>query len=167
MASLTPEQKQALMAELAGLKRFGLSLTGNPADADDLLQLTIERLLDRGMPEDAHPAKWAYRVCRNLWIDEIRAREVRSRHQQAEQANDTLQHITPGGEDSAQLDQVAKAMAGLAEEQRAALTLVAVEGCSYAETAEILDVPIGTIMSRVARARQALADALGWDRDKR
>jgi RNA polymerase sigma-70 factor (ECF subfamily) len=165
MASLTPQQKQALMAELPGLKRFGLSLTGNPADADDLLQLTVERLLERGMPEDAHPAKWAYRVCRNLWIDEIRAREVRSRHQQSEQAADTLQHITPGGEDNAQLQEVAKAMAELAEEQRAALTLVAVEGCSYAEAAEILDVPIGTIMSRVARARQALAEKIGWGKD--
>lgn len=167
MASLTSQQKQALMSELAGLKRFGLSLTGNPADADDLLQLTVERLLERGMPEDAHPAKWAYRVCRNLWIDEIRAREVRSRHQQAEQSADALAHMTPGGEDSAQLEQVAKAMAMLAEDQRAALTLVAVEGCSYAETAEILGVPIGTIMSRVARARQALAEAVNWHQDDR
>ena len=80
MPALSDSQREALMAELGGLRRFCYSLTGNAADADDLLQATVEKLLNKGMPEDAHPAKWAYRVCKNVWIDEIRAREVRQRH---------------------------------------------------------------------------------------
>jgi len=62
MPSLGDSQREALLSELGGLRKFCYSLTGNAADADDLLQITVERLLDKGMPEDAHPAKWAYRV---------------------------------------------------------------------------------------------------------
>ena len=82
MPSLGDSQRDALLAELGGLRRFCYSLTGNPADADDLLQITVERLLEKGMPEDAHPAKWAYRVCKNAWIDELRSRDVRQRYPQ-------------------------------------------------------------------------------------
>ena len=77
---LSDDQRQALLADLGGLRRFCLSLTGQAADADDLLQATVERLLEKGMPQDAHVSKWAYRVCKNVWIDEIRARVVRQRH---------------------------------------------------------------------------------------
>ena len=56
------------MAELGGLRRFCYSLTGSAADADDLLQATVEKLLLKGMPEDAHTAKWSYRVCKNVEI---------------------------------------------------------------------------------------------------
>ena len=85
---LSDSQKAGLMAELLGLKRFCVSLTGDAADADDLLQLTVERVLERGMPEDAHVAKWSYRVCRNLWLDELRSREVRQRYVAAASATD-------------------------------------------------------------------------------
>ena len=84
MSELTGYQKATLMEELAGLKRFCLSLTGDGADADDLLQLTVERVLEKGMPTDAHAGKWSYRVCRNLWLDELRSREVRTRYVQSE-----------------------------------------------------------------------------------
>ena len=66
MSQLTANQKAVLMNELTGLKRFSASLTGDRDDADDLLQLTVERVLERGMPTDAHAGKWAYRVCRNF-----------------------------------------------------------------------------------------------------
>ena len=148
------------MAELAGLKRFCLSLTGNPADADDLLQVTVERLLERGMPGDAHVAKWAYRVCRNLWIDELRAREVRGRYSQTDEASGAARERV-SAEDEAELSQVNDALASLPEEQRAALLLVAVEGRSYAEAAEILEVPVGTIMSRVARGKTQPGKEIG------
>lgn len=162
---LTNDQRQSLMAELGGLKRFCLSLTTDPADADDLLQLTVERLLEKGMPEDAHVAKWAYRVCRNLWVDEIRSREVRNRYSQSEV--DAEQDHPVSADESAhnetQLNRVAEAMMQLPEEQRLALTLVAVDGRSYAEAAEILEVPVGTIMSRIARARKNLSKRLSPD----
>ena len=80
MPVLSDSQREALMAELGGLRRFCYSLTGNAADADDLLQTTVEKLLHKGMPEDAHAAKWSYRVCKNVWIDELRSRDVRQRY---------------------------------------------------------------------------------------
>lgn len=141
-----------------------MSLTGSEADADDLLQGTVERLLSRGVPADAHTARWAYRVCKNLWIDELRSREVRTRHAtgviQAGEAVEVSPSAEVQSEGERSLAAVKNALAALPEEQRLSLTLVAVEGKSYAEAAEILEVPIGTIMSRIARARKQLVKAV-------
>lgn len=157
MPSLSHSQREVLMAELGSLRRFCLSLSGASADADDLLQMTVERILEKGMPDDADAAKWAYRVCRNAWIDELRSREVRQRYP-LQMAWDTEE--APSAEEDAAveraLEAVSTALDALPPEQRMALSLVAVEGKSYAEAADILEVPVGTIMSRVARARAQL-----------
>tara|TARA_R110001592_G_scaffold126336_1_gene337455 strand:- start:77658 stop:78161 length:504 start_codon:yes stop_codon:yes gene_type:complete len=162
MSMLSDLQREALLAELGGLRKFSISLTGTVADGDDLLQATIERVLEKGMPEDAHVAKWAYRVCKNAWIDEIRSRDVRQKYPQLVIDEDDN---SPSAEQSAaeqrELGIVSAALAELAVEQRLALTLVAIDGRTYAEAAEILDVPIGTIMSRIARARRNLVEQLG------
>jgi RNA polymerase sigma-70 factor (ECF subfamily) len=127
-----------------------------------LLQATVERVLEKGMPADAHVAKWAYRVCKNAWIDEIRARDVRQKYPQlvTDEDNDS-----PSAEQSAsgerELESVNTALNGLPAEQRLALTLVAIEGKTFAEAAEILEVPVGTIMSRIARARRQLVEQRG------
>jgi len=166
MPQLSNPQRLALMDELGGLRRFALSLTGEAADADDLLQATVERILLKGMPEDAHVGKWTYRVCKNIWIDELRSREVRQRSPQSV--------IAEGAEEAPSAERVAndeREMAGVSQaldklpvDQRLALTLVAVEGKTYAEAAEIMDVPIGTIMSRISRARRFLVDTYGsWE----
>lgn len=160
MRALSDSQREVLLAELGGLRKFCYSLTGSAADADDLLQTTVERVLDKGMPADAHAAKWAYRICKNAWIDELRSREVRHRYPQlaAEQLEVTpsAEHIA-GGE--RQIAAVSAALEQLPAEQRLALTLVAIDGKTYAEAAEILEVPVGTIMSRIARARRNLMDS--------
>jgi len=160
---LSAEQRSALMGELKGLKRFSLSLTQSEADADDLLQATVERLLERGIPADAHTARWAYRVCKNLWIDELRSREVRLRHATAMAQTSEAFEVAPSAETQSigesTLARVNDALLRLSEEQRLALVLVTVDGKSYAEAAEIMDVPIGTIMSRIARARKQLLEA--------
>lgn len=152
-------RRRELIAILPRLRRFALSLTGNPADADDLLQSTVERLLARGLPDDAELMPWSIRVCRNLWIDEIRASKVRRR------AGEELAHGEDGmvsGESDAltrlTLREVQAALSALPEEQRAVLELVAVEGHSYREAAEMLEAPIGTVMSRLARGRAALVE---------
>lgn len=161
MPSLNARQRSDLMSELGGLRRFCLSLTGAAADADDLLQATVERMLEKGMPEDAHTAKWVYRVCKNIWIDELRAKHVRQRHAQAVQTTEEVEQ-SPSAEAKADAEQhlamVNSAVMRLPPEQRLALMLVAVEGKSYAEAAEILQVPVGTIMSRIARARKNLLE---------
>ena len=166
MSMLSDSQREALLAELGGLRKFCISLTGTVADGDDLLQATVERVLDKGMPEGAHVAKWAYRVCKNAWIDEIRSRDVRQKYPQlvVDEDNDT-----PSAEQSAsgqrELEKINAALANLPVEQRLALTLVAIDGKTYAEAAEILEVPVGTIMSRIARARRNLVEQCG-PRDK-
>src|SRR5690554_5310156 len=66
-----------LVELLPALRRFSWSLTNSAHDADDLLQATVERLLTKGVPVDADLGKWAFTVCRNLWIDEYRSRKVR------------------------------------------------------------------------------------------
>ena len=157
MTALSDSQREALMAELGGLRRFCYSLTGSAADADDLLQATVEKLLHKGMPEDAHPAKWSYRVCKNVWIDEIRSREVRQRYTQSSVDDDEASLSAEEAADGErEIAAVSRALEQLPEEQRLALTLVAVDGKTYAEAAEILEVPVGTIMSRIARARKNL-----------
>ena len=159
---LSDKQREELLAELGGLRKFCISLTGTVADGDDLLQATVERVLEKGMPADAHVAKWAYRVCKNAWIEEIRERDVRQKYPQLETDED---NDSPSAEQSAsgerELESVNTALSGLPVEQRLALTLVAIDGKTYAEAAEILEVPVGTIMSRIARARRQLVEQRG------
>jgi RNA polymerase sigma-70 factor (ECF subfamily) len=153
-----------LISILPRLRRFAVSLTGDRSDGDDLLQKAVERLLARDMPDGADLLKWSFRICRNCWVDEVRSRKVRSHI-----AVDEMSHQLHGedGEASAMarltLRDVQKAMNALPEDQRLAIILVAVEGFSYAETAETLDIPIGTVLSRVARARKSLAVQFGDD----
>ncbi len=156
MPALSDTQREALMAELGGLRRFCYSLTSDGADADDLLQATVEKLLHKGIPEDAHVAKWSYRVCKNVWIDELRSREVRNRPPDLVDSDTEAPSSEAVAAGERELDEVSAALDRLPDEQRLALTLVAVEGKSYAEAAEILEVPVGTIMSRIARARKQL-----------
>ena len=167
MPSLSDTQRELLLAELSGIRGFCYSLTGNHADADDLLQITVERVLDKGMPADAHAVKWAYRVCKNAWIDEIRSRDVRQKYPQLVEVESEVARSAEHMAGSEQeLDAVAVAMNKLPDEQRLALSLVAIEGKTYAEAADILEVPIGTIMSRIARARRHLVDTYGPSSDE-
>lgn len=153
------QERREMLEVLPHIQRFAVSLTRNRADADDLLQNTVERVLKKGTPDDVDMKKWMFRVCKNIWIDEIRARKVRERA--AESGNITL-HDRPEWEAEImgrlKLKQVKDAMENLPDEQRLVLSLVTIEGFSYKEAAEILETPIGTIMSRLARARRNLAN---------
>lgn len=152
------ELKSLLVKELPRIRRFALSLTGNANDADDLVQSLAERMLHKGMKSDVPAVPWFLKVCKNLWIDEVRARDSRDKlHSESGEA--------PGKETTSpapsnELDQIFQAMNQLTEEQRQLVELVIVEGFSYAEAAEVLDIPVGTVMSRVARARAKLAELL-------
>lgn len=156
------KRQQELLEILPNIRRFAASLAGNLADADDLLQSTVERLLTKGIPDDAAVLPWALKVCRNLWIDETRARSVRQDAvrepaAQGEQTLDGEQQVL--GELT--LREVQAVLSRMSEDQRAVLELIAVEGHSYKEAAAILEVPIGTIMSRLARARSTLIEQSG------
>jgi RNA polymerase sigma-70 factor (ECF subfamily) len=156
-------RRRQVIAILPNVRRFALSLTGSMADADDLLQSTVERMLERGLPDDAPLLPYSLKTCRNLWIDELRSRKVR------EAAAASGDPVFPGntmvcGEqqvlEEISLREVQVVLAEMPAEQRAVLELVAVEGYSYREAAQVLDIPIGTVMSRLARGRIALVERL-------
>jgi RNA polymerase sigma factor (sigma-70 family) len=154
--------KDQLLALLPALRRFAWSLTNSRHDADDLLQNTVERLLVKGMPADADISKWAFTVCRNLWVDECRSRKVRGVVSWDQEEHDV---VTVDGEKDMQLKievaQINALLQQLPEEQHLVLSMVTVQGLSYQETAEALGVPLGTVMSRLARARSKLVDLVG------
>jgi RNA polymerase sigma factor (sigma-70 family) len=159
--------KEQLIAIIPSLRRFAYSLTGSADDADDLLQNTVLRVLDRDVPPDVDLLKWCFRICRNLWIDEYRSRKVR-----LEAANDPdLQgtQVVDGAKamhDNIRLEEVNRAMNRLSDQQRTIISLVALEGMSYKDVAATLEIPVGTVMSRLARARAMLTEYLnpGCDR---
>ena len=165
---MTERVREAMLDALPRVRRFAMSLTGNRDDADDLLQSTVERVLGRGLPEGADVLRWMFRVARNLWIDEVRSRRVRL---DAAGRREPEDEVSVGGEDAAigrlQMREIDDAMAALPEDQRALLSLVAVEGLTYREAAEVLEIPIGTVMSRLARARAAMAARLFGRETKR
>jgi RNA polymerase sigma-70 factor (ECF subfamily) len=150
--------KHALLETLPQLRRFAHSLTRNRHDGDDLMQTTVERVLERGVPAGVALRPWMFKICKNLWIDDRRAHAVRLR---AASRPELADEPVVSGEDVAlgelTLREVERAMALLPEEQQLVLSLVAVEGLAYREAAEVLETPIGTVMSRLARARAALA----------
>lgn len=150
-----------LVELLPALRRFSWSLTNSAHDADDLLQATVERLLTKGVPVDADLGKWAFTVCRNLWIDEYRSRKVR---QNAEWDPMLTEHAHVDGErqvhSQMELDRVNHAMQSLPDEQHLVLSMVAVQGLSYKGVAESLEIPLGTVMSRLARGRAKLVELL-------
>jgi RNA polymerase sigma-70 factor (ECF subfamily) len=134
-------------------------LTGSLDCGDDLVQAACERLLNHHhrLAPNTRLDSWLYQVIRNLHIDGIRAQAVK--HRAAETIRQDLAIV--GATDSKldnhlQIHEIQEALGRLPEEQRSALMLVCVEGFSYREAAEVLDVPIGTVTSRLVRGRSAL-----------
>ncbi|WP_439387377.1 RNA polymerase sigma factor [Ideonella sp. YS5] len=149
--------RDEIAALLPRLRRFGRQLTGHREDADDLVQLAIERALNRSAQWQAGTRldSWLFRIMQNAWIDELRARR---RQGEVLIVDDEAAAEVGSGASDAPLDAIAvrKAVALLSEEQRAVVALVLVEGLPYKEAAEALGIPIGTLTSRLARAREAL-----------
>jgi RNA polymerase sigma-70 factor (ECF subfamily) len=146
-----------LVASLPRLRRFALSLARHPADADDLVQMTCERAITSQARRD--PAQslmpWLYAMARNLWISETRKVRVRL-GAGTEPADEAAALIAPGGEEATRARQVIARIMALPEGMASVLLLVSVEGHSYAEAAAILDIPAGTVMSRLSAARGRL-----------
>ena len=148
------------------LRRFAHSLARSPADADDLAQATAERMLqarDQWVPGTRFDA-WAFRIMRNLWIDTVRAGARREKHLAPEEAGHNVGHDPRDQlESRSELATLMAALGTLPDEQREVIALVAIEGLGYREVAKLLDLPIGTVSSRVLRGRQALMTLLGRD----
>src|SRR5262245_35616665 len=153
------ELKGQMLAMLPRLRRFALALTGRSVEADDLVQDTVERALrnlDRFEP-GTRIDSWLYRIAQNLWIDKVRAAKVRGTMVDLDEAAAALFDGERAAETRTLLSNTLCALGELPEDQRAVVFLFLIEGGSYKEAADILKVPIGTVTSRLARAREALA----------
>jgi RNA polymerase sigma-70 factor (ECF subfamily) len=153
--------RDGLGALLPRLRRFARALTGNVHDGDDLVQAALERALARAAswrPEQRLDA-WVYAILRNAWIDEQRARGRRGRVFAPEAAGTEVGMTI----DATGAIALQSALRQLPDEQREAIALVLVEGLSYREAAAALEVPIGTLTSRLARGRGALQAMLGHE----
>ncbi len=165
LASSRPEPPMAndiradLIALLPRLRRFARTLTRSVPEADDLVQDACLRAIDRAAQWDrSQPLdRWVFRITRNLWISEIRKRNVRTGTGQvpADESPELISMDT--GEAGVAAQQLQQQIMALPGELSSVLLAVSVEGYSYAEAAELFDIPVGTVMSRIHRARKALA----------
>ena len=153
-----------LAALLPRMRRFARSITYHREDADDLVQVAMERALGRSeqYAEGTRLDSWLFRIIKNAWIDEVRGRMRRERIFAPEEEGAQV------GVDSSEAQQqrmaVQKAMSLLSEEHRLVIGLVLVDGLPYKEAAAVLEIPMGTLTSRLARAREALQKLLSDER---
>jgi RNA polymerase sigma factor (sigma-70 family) len=155
--------ERELLTLLPRLRRFARALARDAADSDDLIQVALERALkarDQWAP-GTRLDSWMMKIVRNCWIDEMRSRTRRARtfvpeEEGASVGSEAHREI----EIRAELRDVERAMNSLSPEQREVIALVLVEGLAYKEAADLLDIPIGTLTSRLTRGRQALAHML-------
>ncbi len=150
-----------LIELLPRLRRFARNLARQPDDADDIVQIALERALSRCEQWDASSRldSWMFGIIRNAWIDEVRSRQRRGPHLDVNEMSETIADSHAAME--IEMMSVQAAMAQLPEEQRTAVSLVLVEGLSYKEAAQVMEIPIGTLTSRLARGREALQVLLG------
>jgi len=154
-----PDLSEQLVELIPRMRRFASGLCGSTDQGDELVQTACERLLrsqDR-LRADTRLDSWLYQVIRNLHIDGIRAQSVRERSAQALKCSAEL-HVATGSsvENHMMLHELEDALGELSEEHRAVLLLICVEGLSYKEAAVVLEIPIGTVTSRLIRARKSL-----------
>jgi len=153
-----------LAALLPRMRRFARSLTFHREDADDLVQAAMERALGRSeqYTEGTRLDSWLFRIIRNAWIDEVRSRIRRDAVFAPEEEGEHVGH--DGAEVQTQRMAVQKALSLLSEEHRMVIGLVLVDGLPYKEAAAVLGIPMGTLTSRLARAREALQKLLSDER---
>lgn len=156
--------RQDLVALLPRLRRFAYALTGSLDDADDVVQTACERALTRfdQFEPGTRLDSWMFRIVQTVTIDRAR---YNTRRKPGANIDDLVDmgmdaRIHESTEARMALERIREEMQNLSEDQRAVLVLVAIEGKSYQETADILGVPIGTVMSRLARARKYLLTAI-------
>lgn len=165
---MTPDDttRQALIALIPRLRRFARVLTGNLADADDVVQACLEKAmlnLDQWQP-GTQLDRWVFRIARNTWVDDRRRAHNRKGH------DDIGEMIDLAGDDGVALTEannearlVRAAVDRLPADQRDVVALVMLEEFSYREAADTLGLPIGTVMSRLSRAKAALAKMLAGE----
>ena len=149
----------ALVAKYANLWRFALALSGDATTADDLVQATSMRALEKAnqLVDTSKPLAWLFAICRSIWLNQMRSDKIRAA-QSLETAPDVALISTNSSvEANIFAAEVFTEVMRLPEAQRETVMLVYVEGFSYREAAATLDIPLGTVMSRLSAARAKLA----------
>ena len=148
---------------LPRLRRFARSLTGDPDRADDLVQQACERALNRfhQLREGTRMDSWLYRIIYTRWIDRIRRINTRNANLKSYAVKtESVTGTEPQTDLIAEMMDLRDSLGAIPDENRAALSLICIEGLSYAEASIVLNVPHGTVASRVARARAMLTDRM-------
>jgi RNA polymerase sigma factor (sigma-70 family) len=142
---------------IPALRRYARSLVRNRANADDLVQDCLERAVRRWhQRRDGEVRAWLFAILHNLAVDQFRRSATRGRHVPIDETNEDNFGEVAAQEQGLMYQDVLNKLARLPEDQRAVLLLVAVEDISYADAAKVLSIPIGTVMSRLSRARERL-----------
>ena len=152
-----------LVASIPRLRRFACALTGSVHDGDELVQAACERAIRNAdkFQQGTRMDSWLFRMVQNLWVDSKRRERTRGDQIDPEMAalsDEGLAARRP--EDRMMLARVRQAVGKLPDEQRSVLALVAIDGMTYREAADVLELPIGTVMSRLSRARTHLSRIL-------
>lgn len=146
---------------IPALRRYARALVRNRANADDLVQDCLERAVSRWhQRREGSVRAWLFTILHNLAADQFRQAASRGRHVPIEEATESEFSGAAAQEQRLLYQDAVEKLAKLPEEQRAVLLLVAVEDLSYGEAAKVLNVPVGTVMSRLSRARERLQQEL-------
>ncbi len=144
------------------LWRYAVALTGQRDWGDDLVQATCVRAIEKAdmFEVGTHLDRWLFRMQQRLWLNEMRSRKVRQGGGLVPVEETDIKDPSPDAESNIMTRDVLSKVQALPDAQRETVFLVYVEGYSYKEAAAMLDIPIGTVMSRLAGARKRLAQAL-------
>jgi RNA polymerase sigma-70 factor (ECF subfamily) len=145
---------------IPALRRYARTLVRDRAAADDLVQDCLERTVSRWhqRKSESDVRAWVFTILHNVAMSYLRKRSLRNRHIALDHA-DEFAAAANTEESNVRYRELLKALDALPEDQRSVLLLVSVEDLSYAEAAQVLSIPVGTVMSRVARAREKLLRA--------
>jgi RNA polymerase sigma-70 factor (ECF subfamily) len=150
-----------LIEEMGDLRRFALRLTGNAFDAEDLLQSTVLRAMEKKhlFQTDTDLNRWSSKIMFNLFVSSYRRKTKFETKYDPESYLETLT-VDASQDHAAELNQVEAAMKHLSPEHREILVLISVKGLRYQEASEVLQLPVGTVRSRLSRARECLQTLL-------
>lgn len=156
-----------LSNELSPLRRFSMSLTHDRDRADDLVQDTIERAMQKAhLFDGANLRAWLFTICRRIFLNQVRKQKLTGTSVTVEDAPQNELKVVATQESTIEFHDVAIAFDKLSPKDKTILALVAVEGLKYQEAADLLDVAVGTIRSRLSRARTKLLTLMETDSGK-
>jgi RNA polymerase sigma-70 factor, ECF subfamily len=152
-------------ASIPSLRRYAIALLRSRDEADDLVHDCLVRALDKlhTRREEADVRAWLFTIMHNLFISQMRRRRSRPAPEVLDETHESAVGLPPAQEDALHWRDLQRGLLLLPEEQRSVILLVSVEDLSYAEAAQVLGVPVGTVMSRLARGRDRLRQYTGQE----